>query len=160
MFAMFSYASKRITRGKGLFLALFLSVALASTLFSGIIQGSDAISVSLTSNLFSKVKYDALLVASEYNKNVTKTKIFEAETIFANQEGVEHVDHYVMMPKVWFGDGSSEKQLQGILIAIPDNSELYAGIKEVTKMEYGKQQASLPGKKPHSHSKPTMPSEG
>lgn len=135
---MFSYASKRITRGKGLFLALFLSVALASTLFSGIIQGSDAISVSLTSNLFGKVKYDALLVASEYNKNVTKTKIWDAEKIFAGQEGVEHVDHFVMMPKVWFGDESSDKQLQGILIAVPDNSELYAGIKGVTKMEYGK----------------------
>jgi ABC-type antimicrobial peptide transport system permease subunit len=135
---MFSYASKRITRGKGLFLALFLSVALASTLFSGIIQGSDAISVSLSTNLFGKVKYDALLVANEYMKNVTKTKIWDAETIFANQEGVAHVDHFVMMPKVWFGDGSKDKQLQGILIAIPDNSELYQGIKEVAKMEYGK----------------------
>ncbi len=135
---MFSYASKRITRGKGLFLALFLSVALASTLFSGIIQGSDAISVSLSTNLFGKVKYDALLVASEYMKNVTKTKIWDAETIFANQEGVAHVDHFVMMPKVWFGDGSKDKQLQGILVAIPDNSELYEGINAVTKMEYGK----------------------
>jgi hypothetical protein len=40
---MFSYARRRLLRGRSAFLALFMSVALATTLFSGILRGADAV---------------------------------------------------------------------------------------------------------------------
>ena len=134
---MYSYAVKRIIRGKGLFIALFLSVALASTLFSGIIQGSDSVAVSIISSTLSKTKYDSLLVASEYNKNVTTTRIWDAEVVFGGQKDVSYINHFVILPEVFF-NGSNTGKLKGLLVGVPDGSEIYQGISGITTLEDGK----------------------
>ena len=49
---MFRYAVKRISRSGSIFLALFLSVALAATLFSGILHGADTVGVAMLDKAF------------------------------------------------------------------------------------------------------------
>ena len=80
---MFSYASKRITRGRGLSLALFLSVVLAATLFSGILQGADAVGGSALDNMLTNTKYD-IIATNTYEKNTTAVNIQKTETTRAS----------------------------------------------------------------------------
>jgi hypothetical protein len=44
---MFRYALRRLARGRSAFPVLFLSIPLAPTLFSGILQGADAVGASI-----------------------------------------------------------------------------------------------------------------
>ncbi len=76
---MFQYAVKRLIRGKGLFLSLFLSVAIASTLFAGILQGADAIGARSLDQIFESAPYDIITMASD--KNITKTRVTDAVEI-------------------------------------------------------------------------------
>ena len=77
---MFSYASKRIIRGRGLSLALFLSVVLAATLFSGILQGADAVGGSALDNMLDKSDWD-VIDTNIYSKNTTETHIYDIDEL-------------------------------------------------------------------------------
>lgn len=131
---MFSYAVKRITRGRGLFLSLFLSVALAATLFSGILQGADAIGVAILDETLKTAYVD--IISSAPDKNVTKTRYWEIDALFSGVEGVERADHFIR----WSVSLSSEAingTIDSVILAMPDDSSLYEGITGVEVFEDG-----------------------
>jgi len=134
---MFNYAIKRIIRGKGLFLSLFLSVALASTLFAGILQGADVIGAKSLEQIFESAPYDIISVAPD--KNITKTRISEIEEFFGPVEGVERLDYFMRTPIRLFEPGTVNTTIEGAyLIAIPDDSIFYEGLVGIDQFERGK----------------------
>ena len=133
---MFNYAIKRIIRGKGLFLSLFLSVALASTLFAGILQGADVIGAKTIEQVFESAPYDIISMAPD--KNITKTHISEIEEFFGPVEGVERLDYFMRTPIRLFEPGTVNTTIEGVyMVAIPDASIFYEGLVGVDQFEYG-----------------------
>ena len=133
---MFNYAIKRIIRGKGLFLSLFLSVALASTLFAGILQGADVIGAKTIAQVFESAPYDIISMAPD--KNITKTHISEIEEFFGPVEGVERLDYFMRTPIRLFEPGTVNTTIEGVyMVAIPDDSIFYEGLVGVDQFEYG-----------------------
>lgn len=133
---MFSYASKRITRGRGLSLALFLSVVLAATLFSGILQGADAVGGSALDNMLDKSDWD-VIDTNIYSKNTTETHIYDIDSYFLDLDGVESVDHFIRQ-----GIELNSTRINGTvpvtIIALPSNGKLSAGITAPGGLEDGK----------------------
>jgi ABC-type antimicrobial peptide transport system permease subunit len=131
---MFRYAVKRILRGKGLFLSLFLSVALAATLFSGILQGADAIGVAILDNTLQSAYVD--IISSAPDKNVTKTYYWEIDDVFSSVEGVKSSDHFIR-----FSAELESKSINGtvrtVILALPEDSSLYEGVSGVQVFEDG-----------------------
>ncbi len=132
---MFSYAVKRISRGRGLFLALFLSVALASTLFSGTLQGADAVGASLLNKALGATDVD--IISTAQDKNLTRTNVYDIDGILSQAENVESVDHFVRWKALVNVTGWNGTQ-EFTLIALPDDSSLLEGISGVDKLEDGK----------------------
>ena len=118
---MISYAAKRIVRGRGLFLALFMSVVLAATLFSGILQGADAVGVSLLDSTLKAANVDVTCTAAE--KNVTVTRVYEADMLFGKIDGVKRVNHLIRM-KIDLNSSASNVTITSILLVLPDDSDL------------------------------------
>ena len=133
---MFSYASKRITRGRGLFLALFLSVVLAATLFSGILQGADAVGGSMISGTLNASKYDIVSTVSE-EKNVTRTNIYNIDSYFKSVDGVESVDHF-LREEIDLNSTIMNTTIPTTIVAVPPSSELAKGINAPNGLEDGK----------------------
>ena len=131
---MFRYAVKRIVRGRGLFLSLFLSVALAATLFSGILQGADAIGVAILDNTLESAYVD--IISSAKDKNVTKTHYWEIDEALGGVDGVRSVDHFIH-----FSADLESEALNGtvdtLMLALPSDSSLYDGISGVQVLEDG-----------------------
>ncbi|MEE8354275.1 MAG: hypothetical protein V3S09_00475, partial [Candidatus Bathyarchaeia archaeon] len=88
---MYSYALKRLIRGKGIFLALFLSVALAATLFSGILQGADAVSASMLDMVLESTDVD--IVFSAEDRDLRRTSLTAVEDAIGSLENVAWVEH-------------------------------------------------------------------
>ena len=133
---MFNYAIKRIIRGKGLFLSLFLSVALASTLFAGILQGADVIGAKSLEQVFASAPYDIISMAPD--KNITKTHISEIDEFFGPVEGVERLDYFMRTPVRLFEPGTVNTTIDGVyMVAIPDDSIFYEGLVGVDQLEHG-----------------------
>jgi ABC-type antimicrobial peptide transport system permease subunit len=133
---MFEYAIKRIIRGKGMFLSLFLSVALATTLFAGILQGADAIGARSVEQIFESAPYDIIDEAT--HKNITKTRILDVENVLGNIEGVTGIDQFIWAPVMMYEPGTNVTVEGVYLIALPDNSIFYDGIVGIDHFERGK----------------------
>jgi ABC-type antimicrobial peptide transport system permease subunit len=134
---MFNYAIKRIIRGKGLFLSLFLSVALASTLFAGILQGADVIGAKSLEQVFASAPYDIISMAPD--KNITKTHISEIDEFFGPVEGVERLDYFMRTPVRLFEPGTVNTMIEGVyMVAIPNDSIFYEGFVGIDQFEHGK----------------------
>ncbi|MBD3172894.1 FtsX-like permease family protein [Candidatus Bathyarchaeota archaeon] len=133
---MFRYAVKRIIRGKGMFLSLFLSVALATTLFAGILQGADAIGARSLDQIFDSAPYDIIDEAS--HKNITKTRILDVENVLGHIEGVTSISKFIWAPVRMYEPGVNATVEGVYLIAIPDGSKFYDGLKGVEQLERGK----------------------
>ncbi|MBN2336381.1 FtsX-like permease family protein [Candidatus Bathyarchaeota archaeon] len=131
---MFSYAVKRITRGRGLFLSLFLSVALAATLFSGILQGADAIGVAILDETLETAYVD--IISSAPDKNVTKTHYFEVDELFSQVDGVRQVDHFIRWG-VMLNSTAVNATIEASVLALPSDSSLYDGMNIDGVMEDG-----------------------
>jgi ABC-type antimicrobial peptide transport system permease subunit len=122
---MFRYAAKRILRGRGLFFSLFLSVAIAATLFSGILQGADAIGVAILDETLESAYVD--IISSAPEKNVSETHYFEIDEIFGEVDGVDRVDHFIRWP-VELQSPTINGTIQAVLLALPEDSSLYGGL--------------------------------
>ncbi len=131
---MFRYAAKRIVRGRGLFLSLFLSVALAATLFSGILQGADAIGVAILDETLESAYVD--IISSAPEKNVSETHYYEIDEIFGAVEGVERVDHFIRW-SVELRSSAINGTIEAVLLALPDDSSLYMGMSVEGPLEDG-----------------------
>ncbi|MFQ6052682.1 MAG: FtsX-like permease family protein [Candidatus Bathyarchaeia archaeon] len=131
---MFGYAAKRIVRGRGMFLAFFLSVALAAILFSGILQGADAVGVSLLNNVLEATEVD--IVSTAQDKNLTRTRVYEIEEIFGAVEGVKGVEHFVRWEVLVNVSGWDEWKTF-MVVALPENSTLMEGLTGVEELEEG-----------------------
>jgi hypothetical protein len=130
-------------RGKGMFLSLFLSVALASTLFAGILQGADAIGARSLEQIFESAPYDIIDTASD--KNITKTRILDVENVLGEIDGVTHIDQFIWTPARMYEPGAGLTSegvyptIEGAyLVAIPDDSLFYDGLLGVDQLERGK----------------------
>ena len=132
---MLSYALRRLTRGPSIFIALFLSVLLAVTLFSGIVQGSDAVAYSMLSRALEAVDIDIESWAEQ--RNVTKLAIEQMEEAYREVEGVIWVDHLIRW-EVEVNASGWEEPITFQLIAIPENSTLLRGLSGVEGLELGK----------------------
>ncbi|TRO54069.1 FtsX-like permease family protein [Candidatus Bathyarchaeota archaeon] len=131
---MFSYAVKRITRGGGLFLSLFLSVALASTLFSGILQGADAIGVAQMDDILESAYVD--IISSSSNKNITQTHYWDIDETIEGIDGVVSANHYIRWSATVEFEGT-EKTIETIILAIPEDSSLYDWMTGVDSFQDG-----------------------
>jgi ABC-type antimicrobial peptide transport system permease subunit len=119
---MFSYAVKRITRGRGLFLSLFLSVSLAATLFSGILQGADAVGVAQMDEILKSAYVD--VISNSINKNITLTHYWNIDEIIEGIEEVKSANHYIRWSATIELNGTQRK-IEAIILAIPEGSSLY-----------------------------------
>jgi len=131
---MLGYSFKRLLRGRGLFLALFLSVILAATLFSGILQGADAVGVSLLNNVFSSTEVD--IVSTARDKNLTRTRISEIHESISEVEGVKSVRHFIR----WIADYNTSYtngSLPITIIALPTDSPLLDDINRLGELDKG-----------------------
>jgi len=132
---MFSYAAKRIIRGRSLFLALFLSVALATTLFTGILHGADASSLAMLDKTLSLSDVD--VVSGTENRNLTKTSFREVQDAIGGVEHVKNVDFVVRL----FMDASNftdtNATLQFTVVAISNRSSLLSGISGIGELGRG-----------------------
>jgi ABC-type lipoprotein release transport system permease subunit len=133
---MFSYASKRITRGRGLTLALFLSVVLAATLFSGILQGADAVGGSALDNMLKNTKFD-LISTNIYEKNTTKVNIYNIDGYFKTLSGVDDVDHFIR-EAVELNSTTVNGTISVTLIALPTNGTIAKGVSAPNGLVDGK----------------------
>jgi ABC-type antimicrobial peptide transport system permease subunit len=133
---MFSYASKRITRGRGLTVALFLSVVLAATLFSGILQGADAVSGSALDNMLKNTKFD-IMDTNIYEKNTTKVNIFNIDSYFKTLDGVDGVDHFVRH-SIELNSTTINGTIPVTLISLPPSGEIAKGVTAPNGFEDGK----------------------
>ncbi|OGD47881.1 hypothetical protein A3K69_06105 [Candidatus Bathyarchaeota archaeon RBG_16_57_9] len=117
-----------------MFLSLFLSVALAATLFSGILQGADAIGVAILDNTLESAYVD--IISSASDKNVTKTHYWDIDQVFGGVEDVQSVDHFIH-----FAADLESEALNGtvdvLILALPPDSSLYDGISGVQVLEDG-----------------------
>jgi ABC-type lipoprotein release transport system permease subunit len=132
---MLNYAFKRLTRGPSIFIALFLSVLVAVILFSGIIQGADAVACSMISRALEAVDIDVESWAEQ--RNVTRLAIEEMENAYKMVKGVIWVDHLIRW-EVEVNVSGWEEPITFTLIAIPENSTLLQGISGVEGLERGK----------------------
>lgn len=132
---MLSYAFKRLIRGPSIFIALFLSILLAVTLFSGIVQGADAVAYSMLSNALEAIHVDIESWAEQ--RNVTRLAIEEMEDAYRMVRGVVWVDHLIRW-EVDVNVSGWEEPITFTLIAIPENSTLLRGISGVEELERGK----------------------
>ena len=134
---MFQYAIKRLIRGKGLFLSLFLSVAIASTLFAGILQGADAIGARSLDQIFEAAPYDIITTASA--KNITLTEITNSDDLFGHIEGVDSIHYFEWSPIRLYEPGTVNTTIEGVyMVAVPDGSTFYDGIVGIDQFERGK----------------------
>ena len=138
---MYSYALKRLIRGKGIFLALFLSVALAATLFSGILQGADAVSASMLDMVLEATDVD--LVFSAEDRDLTRTSLTEVEAAIGNLENVAWVEHLIRSVEQGVGLGIEvnvtgvESAMPFTVVALASDSPLVAGIEGIDSLELG-----------------------
>lgn len=138
---MFSYALKRIIRGRSAFLALFLSVAVAATLFSGILQGADAVGASMLSEALEATDID--IVSSAEDRNLTRTSLAEVEEAIGALEHVSMVEHLIRSVELVGGAGievSVEGQngsLPFTIVSIASDSRLVGGMAGVERLEDG-----------------------
>jgi hypothetical protein len=72
---MFRYALRRLASGRSAFLALFLSVPLAPALFSGILQGANALEASMLERALENTE----IVSSAEDRNLTRASLAEVE---------------------------------------------------------------------------------
>ena len=120
-----------------MFLSLFLSVALATTLFAGILQGADAIGAKSLETIFESAPYDIIDQSSD--KNISKTRILDVENVLGDIEGVTHIDQFIWAAvRLYEPDGSNETVEGVYLVAVPDDSIFYDGIIGVDQFERGK----------------------
>jgi len=120
-----------------MFLSLFLSVALATTLFAGILQGADAIGAKSLETIFESAPYDIIDQASD--KNITKTRILDVDDVLGDIEGVTHIDQFIWAGVRTYEPDGSNTTVEGVyLVAVPDDSTFYDGIIGVDKFERGK----------------------
>ena len=138
---MLGYALKRLIRGKSLFLALFLSVALAITLFSGILQGADAVGASILSSALEATDVD--FVSSAEDRNLTRTSLTEVEEAIASLEHVARVEHLIRSVEQEARAGievvvsGSNESIPFTIVAIASDSNLVSGLSGLERLEPG-----------------------
>jgi hypothetical protein len=139
---MYSYALKRLTRGRGIFLALFLSVALAATLFSGILQASDSVGAFMLGKALDATDVD--IVSSAENRNLTRTSLAEVEEAIGGLEHVGWVEHLIRSVELGPGEGM-ELYLPDVNVSFPftfiamaSDSTLLQGLEGLDILEPGK----------------------
>ncbi len=132
---MFSYAAKRISRGRSLFLALFLSVTLAATLFSGILHGADAVGVAMLDKALEATDVD--IISSAENRNLTEAAPEKVEEIVEGLEHVIWVDRLIRWEQE-FNTTAMNASIPFTIVAIDSDSSLLAGIQGVEELEPGK----------------------
>jgi len=138
---MYSYALKRLIRGKGVFLALFLSVALAATLFSGILQGADAVSASMLDMVLESTDVD--IVFSAEDRDLRRTSLTAVEDAIGNLENVAWVEHLIRSVEQGVGLGievnvtGAESSMPYTIVALASDSPLVAGIEGIDSLELG-----------------------
>lgn len=138
---MFSYALKRITRGRYAFLAFFLSVAVAATLFSGILQGADAVGASMLSEALEATDID--MVSSAEDRNLTRTSLAEVEGAIGALEHVSMVEHLIRSVELVGGAGieviveGQNGSIPFTIVSIAPDSRLVGGIAGVERLEEG-----------------------
>lgn len=120
-----------------MFLSLFLSVALATTLFAGILQGADAIGAKSLGQIFSSAPYDIIDEATD--KNITKTRILDVQNVLGEIDGVTSIDQFIWAPVLLYEPDGSNATIEGVfLVAVPDGSLFYDGLIGVDQFERGK----------------------
>lgn len=139
---MFRYALKRLVRGKSLFLTLFLSVLLAATLFSGILQASDTVGASMLNKALEATDVD--IVSSAEDRNLTRTSLAEVKDEIAEIEHVSRVEWLFRSIQMGPGEGI-EVNVTGVntsmpftIVAVKKDSSLIEGILGIDELEYGK----------------------
>jgi ABC-type antimicrobial peptide transport system permease subunit len=133
---MFSYASKRIIRSRGLSLALFLSIILAATLFSGILQGADGVGGSILNNALKSTRYD-IITTNVDEKNVTRINIYGIDEYFKTLAGVDIVDHFIRQD-IELNSTIINGTVLTKIIALSSDSGLVSGIDAPGGLEDGK----------------------
>lgn len=129
-------------RGRSAFLALFLSVALAATLFSGILQGADAVGASMLEKALEATDID--IVSSAEDRNLTRTSLAEVEEAIGDLEHVAGVEHLIRSVEREARAGI-EVVVEGLndslpftIVSIASDSSLVEGISGVDRLEPGK----------------------
>jgi ABC-type lipoprotein release transport system permease subunit len=133
---MFSYAAKRIVRGRSIFLAFFLSVTLAVTLFSGMLQGSDTVGMAMLGKALNYSDVD--IVAGAESRNLTRAALNE---VMENIGGVEHVgwvDRLVRSKPEAVTLMKGNTSVPFIFVAISNESSIAQGITGIDDLERGK----------------------
>jgi len=140
---MFRYALKRLVRGRSLFLPLFMSVVLAGTLFSGILQAADTVGASMLNNALAATDVD--IVSSAEERNLTRVALAEVKEAISMLPDVESVEHLFRSIQMGPGEGMEANVTYGVnasmpftVVALPGNSTLIKGILGVDDLEYGK----------------------
>jgi hypothetical protein len=139
---MFGYALKRLARGKALFLALFLSVALAATLFSGILQGADVVGSTMMGSALAATDVD--FVSSAEDRNLTRTSLAEVEAEIKTLDRVDWVEHLIRSVEreervgieVW--TAGLNDSMPFTIVAIAGDSRLVEGLIGVERLEPGR----------------------
>ena len=129
-------------RGRSAFMALFLSVALAATLFSGILQGADAVGASILEKALEATDID--IVSSAEDRNLTRTSLSEVEEAIGNLEHIAGVEHLIRSVEQEARAGI-EVVVEGLndslpftIVSIAGDSSLVGGITGVDRLEPGK----------------------
>lgn len=130
---MLSYAVRRILRGKAVFIPLFLSVVLAVTFFSGVLQGADAMGAAMLNRILEASEFD--IVSTAEGRNYTQLAIDEVKGRIGDIKGVRSVDHIIRLDAELNG---SDAEATLTLIAIRSNSSLLGRVKGVDALEEGK----------------------
>ncbi|MBS7637326.1 FtsX-like permease family protein, partial [Candidatus Bathyarchaeota archaeon] len=130
---MLSYAARRIVRGGAVFIPLFLSVVLAITFFSGVLQGADAIGAAMLDRALMVSEFD--IVSTAEGRNFTQLAIDEVMMRLRGLEGVRSVDHIIRIEAELNG---SDAEASLTVIAVRSNSSLLGRVKGVEGLEAGK----------------------
>ncbi|MGC8850291.1 MAG: hypothetical protein ACP5QI_07450, partial [Candidatus Bathyarchaeia archaeon] len=120
-------------RGKATFIPLFLSVVLAVTFFSGVLQGADAVGAAVLDRALMASEVD--IVSTAEGRNFTQLAIDEVEGRIRDVKGVRSVEHIVRVEAELNG---SDAEASLIVVAVRGNSGLLGRMKGVEMLESGK----------------------
>lgn len=120
--AMAVYAVKRITRSWALFIAFFVGLTLAVSLFTGTLVGTDAIGAQTVQAALTNIPVD--IVAAKSSKNVTSASVDASLASISTIPQITHVEAmYRLSAQVWDVDKNFTSSFP--ILALSDGSALF-----------------------------------
>ena len=125
---MFSYGLKRLVRGWGGFIALFLGVTIATTLFAGTILGAEKVGFEMLDEAMDLVPVD--IITADLVRDITVVDYSDLEAEISQLENVVSTQQVIRWDAMlnWVDYYNAENNVAFDIAAVEENSTLWYDI--------------------------------